>query len=110
MAQFFAKAACWRRARLLALAGLALCGGLEASSAQTPARPRVAVLPFEINEASQDYFAGGLTDEIAGALTGVRGLDVVARSSAFRLPPQPRDARSIGKALNADYLVQGTTR
>ena len=110
MAQFFAKAACWRRARLLALAGLALCGGLEASSAQTPTRPRVAVLPFEINEASQDYFAGGLTDEIAGALTGVRGLDVVARSSAFRLPPQPRDARSIGKALNADYLVQGTTR
>ncbi len=44
------------------------------------------------------------------ALTGVRGIDVVARSSAFRPMPQTRDSRSIGKALNADYLVQGTTR
>jgi TolB-like protein len=99
-------------------AALVLCPGLGIgwsaafAQAQSPAtgRPRVAVMPFEINEASQDYFAGGLTDEIAAALTSVRGLDVVARSSVFRLPAQLRDSRGIGKALNADYLVQGTTR
>jgi TolB-like protein len=91
-------------------AALVLSVAAGAACAQTPQRPRIAVMPFEINEASQDYFAGGLTDEIAAALTGVRGLDVVARSSVFRLPPQPRDSRSIGKALNADYLVQGNTR
>jgi TolB-like protein len=99
-----------RRVRLLAAAALLLCAASSAAEAQTASRPRVAVLPFEINEASQDYFAGGLTDEIAAALTAVRGLDVVARSSAFRLPAGTRDARGIGKALNADYLVQGTTR
>ena len=94
----------------LVAAALVFCAGVNGAWAQTAQRPRVAVLPFESNETSQDYFAGGLTDEIAAALTGVRGLDVVARTSAFRLPPGPRDARSVGKALNADYLVQGTTR
>jgi TolB-like protein len=109
MAKVFSGGTYWRRAQRLAVGALVLCAS-GAASAQAPARIRVAVLPFEINEASQDYFAGGLTDEIAAALTSVRGLDVVARSSAFRLPPQTRDSRSIGKALNADYLVQGTTR
>ncbi|HXJ01758.1 MAG TPA: hypothetical protein VNH44_11075, partial [Micropepsaceae bacterium] len=80
------------------------------ASAQAPARISIAVLPFEYPESSQDYFAGGLTDEIAAALTGVRGLDVVARSSSFRLPPTARDSKSIGQSLNAAYLVRGNTR
>jgi TolB-like protein len=70
------------------------------------------VLPLanSSGEAAQDFFASGMTDEIASALTGVRGLAVVARSSSFRLPPQNRDLKSIGQALNARYLVQGSAR
>jgi TolB-like protein len=98
----------WSRFGLLAL--LALCSSIGTASAQVPARISIAVLPFENNETNQEFFAAGLTDEIAAALTQVRGLDVVARSSAFRLPPQSRDPKSIGQALNASYLVRGTTR
>ena len=44
--------------------------------------PTVAVLPFAGNASDPD-FAGGLTDEIALALTKVPGLAVVGRSSVF---------------------------
>jgi len=99
-----------RRFAQFGVLALALCAIVAPASAQAPARIGVAVLPFESQEANQDFFAGGLTDEVAGALTAIRGLDVVARSSAFRLPPQTRDTKSIGQALNAAYLVRGTSR
>src|SRR5580692_11099620 len=88
---------------------LALCAGLAPAAAQAPARATLAVLPLENNsgDPKQDFFAEGLTDEIAGALTGVRSLGVVARSSAFQLKPATRDIKAIGQALNARYLVQG---
>jgi TolB-like protein len=88
---------------------LALWAGLAPAAAQAPART-IAVLPLENNsgDPKQDFFAEGLTDEIAGALTGVRGLDVVARSSSIQLKPATRDPKAVGQALNARYLVQGT--
>jgi TolB-like protein len=93
---------------------LALCTVLPSAKAQAPisSRPKVAVLPLENNssEVTQDFFAEGMTDEIASALTGVRGLDVVARASSFQLKPSNRDIKAIGQALNASYLVQGSAR
>jgi adenylate cyclase len=106
-----------------AVTALALGTGLPSAAAQTTARPTVAVLPLanDSGEARQDFFAGGMTDEIAAALTGVRGLAVVARSSSFQLNPPPpypppsagegkEAAKTAGAALNARYLVQGTAR
>jgi adenylate cyclase len=86
----------------------------QAPGAQAPATapPTIAVLPLENSsgEAAQDFFASGMTDEIASALTSLRGLAVVARSSSFRLPPQNHDLKAIGQTLNARYLVQGSAR
>jgi TolB-like protein len=94
--------------------GAWLCSIATPAAAQAPvaASPSVVVLPLENNsgDASQEFFASGLTDEIAGALAGVRGLDVVARSSAFRLPAGMNDTKAIGQALNARFLVQGAAR
>lgn len=72
-------------------------------------RPSVAVVPLanESGDAAQDAFADGMTDELAAALTGVSGLDVVARSSAF-LFKQTAEAKTVGQAVNAGYLVQGS--
>jgi TolB-like protein len=82
------------------------------ADAQTsaPKAPSIAVLPLAngSGDAAQDFFASGMTDEIASALTSVHGLDVVARSSVFRLPPSLRELKNIGTALNARYLVQGS--
>jgi adenylate cyclase len=96
-----------------ALTALALGTGLSSAAAQAgSAHPTIAVLPLENNsgDASQDFFAEGMTDEIAGALTGVHGLGVVARSSSFLLKPADRDVRNAGEKLNADYLVLGSAR
>jgi adenylate cyclase len=98
---------------LAALTALALGTGLSSAAAQAGSvRPTIAVLPLENNsgDASQDFFAGGMTDEIASALTGVRGLGVVARSSSFLLKPADRDIRNAGEKLNANYLVSGSAR
>ena len=97
-----------RRLGLAALAALVVCAALSPASAQAPSsRPSVAVLPLETSDAAQAFFAEGMTDEIAAALTGVLGLDVVARSSSFQLKPPNRDLKSIGQSLNASHLVQG---
>ena len=96
-----------------ALTALALGTGLSSAAAQPgSARPTIAVLPLENNsgDASQDFFAGGMTDEIASALTGVRGLGVVARSSSFLLKPADRDVKNAGEKLNANCLVLGSAR
>ncbi len=99
---------------LAAVMALLLCIELPLAAAQGPAssRPTIAVLPLANNsgDATQDYFADGMTDEIASALTGVRRLDVVARSSSFRFRQPDRDLKAIGQALNASYFVQGSAR
>src|ERR1043166_7124968 len=74
------------------------------ASAQTQ-RPTVAVLPLENSsgDAAPNFFAEGMTDEIAAALSGARGVDVVARSSSFRLKEPKRDLRAAGEQLHARY-------
>jgi adenylate cyclase len=100
--------------RVTAASVLTLGAALSPASAQAPAsgRPIVAVLPLENNsgDAAQDFFAEGMTDEIAVALTGVRGIDVVARSSSFQFKRPNRDIMTVGAALNVGYVVQGSAR
>jgi adenylate cyclase len=96
----------------IAAAMLALGAAFSPASAQAPAsgRPIVAVLPLENDsgDATQNFFAEGMTDEIAAALTGVTGIDVVARSSAFQL--RNRDIKAVGAALKVGYVVRGSAR
>jgi TolB-like protein len=93
---------------------LTLCVALSTASAQAPGsgRPVVAVLPLENNsgDPTQDFFAQGMTDEIATALTGVPGIGVVARSSSFQLKQPNSDIKASGAALNASHLVHGSAR
>jgi adenylate cyclase len=100
--------------KLAAVSALALGAILSSAFAQAPAsgRPIVAVLPLENNsgDAAQDFFAEGMTDEIATALTGVPGIGIVARSSSFQFKQPNRDIKAIGAALNASHLVQGSAR
>jgi TolB-like protein len=94
-----------------AMGALALCAGLSVAAAQTSSPPTLVVLPLDNNsgDATQDFFAGGMTDEIAVALTGVKGLGVVARSSSFLLKPTV-DTKTTGEKLGASHLVRGSAR
>ena len=80
----------------------------DAGSART-----LAVLPFANvgGDSAQEYFADGLTDEIATALGKVPGIQIAARSSAYRYKGvRDVDAQKVGRTLGAGYIVQGSVR
>ncbi len=75
-------------------------------------QPSIAVLPF-VNMSSdpeQDYFSDGLAEEIINALTHVRDLKVIARTSAFAFKGQNQDIRKVAEALGVANVLEGSVR
>ena len=72
----------------------------------------LAVLPFTHLGATahDEYFAAGLTDELITAFGRVRDLRIVGRTSSFALAPCRSDAREVGRALNVDFVLEGSIR
>jgi len=72
----------------------------------------IAVLPF-VNmspEPEQDYFCDGISDEIINALTRISGLNVIARTSAFKFKGVAVDIREVAQRLGADLVIEGSVR
>jgi TolB-like protein len=71
-------------------------------------RARLAVLPF----GPYDGFSEGLTEEAITQLTQAcpRTLGVIARTSVARAQREGGSVAEIGRALSADYLVDGSVR
>ena len=75
------------------------------------AEPSIVVLPFSnLSPDPEAYFSDGLTEEIIHALSSIRGLRVVARTSAFALKHRNADVREIGRALNVGFVLEGSVR
>jgi TolB-like protein/Tfp pilus assembly protein PilF len=73
--------------------------------------PSIVVLPFSnISPDPEAYFSDGLTEEIIHALSSIRGLRVVARTSAFALKHRNADVPEIGRALNVGFVLEGSVR
>ena len=83
-----------------------------AASAATAVPRSVAVLPFANvgSDTADAYFADGMSEELATALSKVRGLRVVARTSAFRAGGRDVDPKEVGRTLAVDALLAGTVR
>ena len=81
------------------------------SSAEHDAR-RIAILPFAnvSPDAADEYFADGMTDELIAVLSKIRGLRVVARTSAMRFKGEKATANRIGHELKVGSLVEGSVR
>ena len=72
----------------------------------------VAVLPF-VNtspDVADDYLGYGLGAELTEALTGIPGLDVPARSSAFAPRQAQGDPRLAGRRLGVATVLVGSVR
>jgi TolB-like protein/Flp pilus assembly protein TadD len=70
----------------------------------------IAVLPL-VNldqDASNDYFADGLTDEIIRNLSILDGLAVRSQTSSFAFKGKARDVREAGKLLDVEYILEGS--
>lgn len=70
----------------------------------------LAVLPL-VNlsgDASQDYFADGMTDELITALAQNRSLRVVSRTSAMQYKGVERPLPQIARELGVDGILEGS--
>ena len=87
-------------------------GTAPAASAIQPGNISIAVLPFTnlSSDPEQEFFSDGMTEEITSALAKVPNLQVVGRTSAFAFKGQNQDLRTIGQALGATHLIEGSVR
>lgn len=70
----------------------------------------IAVLPLTnlSGDASQDYFADGLTDELITALAKNRNLRIVSRTSVMQYKGAKRPLPEIARELNVDGILEGS--
>jgi TolB-like protein/DNA-binding winged helix-turn-helix (wHTH) protein/Flp pilus assembly protein TadD len=70
----------------------------------------LAVLPLESlsNDASQDYFTDGMTDELISDLGQIRALRVISRTSVMAYKHARKPLPQIARELNVDAVVEGT--
>ncbi len=75
-----------------------------------PAIRSLAVLPFESlsSDASQDYFADGMTDELISDLGQISALRVISRTSVMAYKRARKPLPQIARELNVDAIVEGT--
>ncbi len=70
----------------------------------------LAVLPLEnlSNDASQDYFADGMTDELITHLGQISAIRVISRTSAMTHKNAHKPLAEIARELNVDAVVEGS--
>jgi TolB-like protein/DNA-binding winged helix-turn-helix (wHTH) protein/Tfp pilus assembly protein PilF len=78
----------------------------------TPPTKSVAVLPFVTigNDPGEEYFSDGVSEELLNVLANVPGLHVPSRTSSFTFKQRNTGLRTIGNALNVDYVLEGSVR
>jgi serine/threonine protein kinase/Flp pilus assembly protein TadD len=70
----------------------------------------LAVLPLtnESRDASQDFFADGMTDALTTELAGIGSLRVISRTSAMLYKNASKPAPQIARELHVDALLEGS--
>src|SRR5438093_8082437 len=81
------------------------------SSSGLPAKS-IAVLPLlnESGDPRDEYFSDGLSEELIAALSQIKELKVVGRSSSFRFRDTKEEPKTIGEKLGVSTLLEGTVR
>jgi len=94
---------------LLAIASI-LAWKFYAWNRPSPVIRSLAVLPLESlsSDASQDYFADGMTDELISDLGQISALRVISRTSVMAYKRARKPLPQIARELNVDAVVEGT--
>ncbi len=73
---------------------------------------RIAVLPFVSvsPDPNDQYFADGMTEELISAISKVRELEVISRTSVMQYKNKTTKAGEIGRNLNVGTLLEGSVR
>lgn len=83
-----------------------------AAAAVLPSKPSIVVLPFDnmSNDAEQEYFSDGITEDITTELSKISGLFVIARHSAFTYKGKSVKLSQVGRELGVRYVLEGSVR
>ena len=78
----------------------------------TPSTKSIAVLPFVnmSDDASNEYFSDGISEEILNTLAKVKELKVAGRTSSFAFKGHNEDLRKIGETLGVENILEGSVR
>jgi TolB-like protein len=76
------------------------------------ARTSIVVVPLDYigGDPEREYLADGVTDDIIAALARFRWFSVASRGTSFLLKAAGKDPRSIGRELDAAFLLEGSLR
>ncbi len=94
---------------LVAVIALGVYLGYRSFSPTTKQIESIAVMPFvnESGNADVEYLSDGMTETLIGSLSQIPNLNVKARSSVFRYKGKETDARTLGKELNVQAVLNG---
>ncbi|UCC13759.1 MAG: hypothetical protein JSW21_10370 [Gammaproteobacteria bacterium] len=72
----------------------------------------IAVLPFAnlSQDAANDYFSDGMSEELLNLLAKVPDLRVASRTSSFAYKEQNLDVREVARQLGVDTVLEGSVR
>jgi adenylate cyclase len=84
----------------------------ESAGLPLPNKPSVAVLPFTnlSQDATQEYFSDGVTEDLITGLSKVSGLFVIARNSVFTYKGTAVKIREVGRDLGVRYVLEGSVQ
>jgi adenylate cyclase len=77
-----------------------------------PDKPSIAVLPFDnlSDDAQQEYFADGMTEDLITDISKVNGLFVIARNSVFTYKGKSVKIRQVAEELGVRYVLEGSVQ
>ena len=95
-----------------ALTWFGVLGPRQAVDLQLPDKPSLAVLPFKNigDDAAQEYFVDGITDDLITDLSKVPQLFVISSNSSSLYKNAKIDTRKIARELGVRYILTGTLR
>jgi TolB-like protein len=86
--------------------------GKQSEVATAASDKSIAVLPLinESGDPKDEYFSDGLSEELIAALSQIKELKVIGRSSSFRFRGTKEEPKTIGEKLGVSTLLEGTVR
>ena len=84
-----------------------------ATESAAPSGPiSICVLPFVnlSDDAEQEYFSDGITEDIITDLSKISALEVVARNSAFTFKGKVVDVKEVARTMDVSHVVEGSVR
>jgi len=95
-----------------AAASRALTEHVAIDEAAAKSQKSIAVLPFVnmSDDASNEFFSDGLSEELLNLLAKIPELRVTSRSSAFSYKGKDFKITDVGRELNVGYVLEGSVR